>query len=87
MKELNHVDVAEYAKAHRIDDRPTFAYRVSYTLRKREMIVAGVTTGLGNTTLKYGIDVPRNLAEARILDEKTKTTIGTRPLKRKWITY
>ena len=68
LKQSNQLQVAEYAAARGLVDEPAFAWWVPYTLRKRDVIVSAVK--LRRTTHKYGIEVPRTLAEALALDAK-----------------
>jgi len=68
LKNSNPVQVAEYATARGISDEPAFAWWVPYTLRKKDVIVSAVKAR--RTTHKYGIEVPRTLAEALALDKK-----------------
>ena len=42
MKEVHLVEMAEYARARGILNKPAFAWWVPYTLRKREVILAAV---------------------------------------------
>ena len=42
MKELNPIEMAEFAKARGIADEPAFAWWVPYTLRKRDTIISMV---------------------------------------------
>ena len=69
IKESNPIEVAEFASARGIDVQPAFQWWVPYTLRKRDRIIAAVNLRVAKTTHKYGIEVPRTIAEALKLDE------------------
>jgi len=70
MKESNPVEVAEFAEARGISSEPAFEYWVPYTLRRRDRIIASVTSRCKRITHKYGIEIPRTIEEAFALDEK-----------------
>eukprot|EP00957_Ditylum_brightwellii_P185274 14107957-Ditylum_brightwellii.AAC.1 len=42
IKELHPIEVAEYARAHSIENEPAFVWWVSYTLRKCDIILSTV---------------------------------------------
>jgi hypothetical protein len=75
LKESNPVDVAEFAVARGISDEPAFDWWVPYTLRKKDNIIAAVKSRMKVNTHKYGIEVPRNLAHAKVLDERNNNTL------------
>ena len=58
LKEINPVEVAEFACARGIEKDPAFGYWVPYTLRKRDAIVSSITHRFRKTTHKYGIKTP-----------------------------
>ena len=58
LKESNPVKVGEYVIAHGIQDEPAFAWWVPYTVRKRDVIVAGIKSRLKKTSHKYRIEMP-----------------------------
>jgi hypothetical protein len=80
LKEAYPVAVAEYAVAQGIDDEPAFNWWVHHVLRKREHIIALVMkrrTRFLKKTHKFGIEVPRFVAEAYALDKKNGNTLCT----------
>ena len=74
LKESHPVQVAEYAKANRIIDEPAFAWWVPDVLRRRDRIIAKVKTRYWSRTHKFGIELPKSVAEAFIIDQNTGTT-------------
>lgn len=70
MKEYLPVKVVEFAVARGIDEEPAFAWWVSYNLRKRDCIIAAVNLRMVQVTHKYGIEIPRTIEEARLIDAK-----------------
>jgi hypothetical protein len=67
LKEAYPVTIDEYAVAQGIDNNPAFNWWAHAVLRKREHIIALVkkrTTRFLKKTHKFGIEVPRSVAEA-----------------------
>ena len=56
MKESNPVEVAEFAKAKGIDNEPSFAWWIPYTLRKRDIIISKLKARAKIVSHKYGIE-------------------------------
>ena len=55
IKESNPIEVAEYVTARYIQEEPAFAWWVTYTLRKRDRIIASVKSCVHKSSHKYGI--------------------------------
>ena len=64
------MQVAEYAKARRLINKPAFRWWVPYTLRKRDAIISAVRARVRRTTHNYGIELPRNIQHAYELDKQ-----------------
>jgi hypothetical protein len=78
LKEAYPLGVAEYAIAQGIDSEPAFNWWVKPVLRKREHIIALVkkrSARFLKKTHKFGIEVPRSVAEAYTLDKKNGNTL------------
>jgi hypothetical protein len=75
LKETFVIQVAEYAVLHGIQDEPAFAWWVPHVLKKRKAIVAKVKNKYWEKTRKYGIEIPKSIAEARRLDEKNGNSL------------
>ena len=73
LKESNPVEVAEYAVANNIATEPAFAWWVPFTIRKRDRIIQKVKSKYWVRTHKYGIELPKSIAEAYRIDERTGT--------------
>ena len=58
LKERNPVELADYAKAHHIDDEPAFYWWVRDVLRKRQKIIGKLKSKYWHTTHKFGIRLP-----------------------------
>ena len=77
MKDAFPVEVAEYATASMIAKEPAFRWWVPFVLKKRDRIISKITKGKGKywtRTHKYGIELPKTVAEALDIDRRTGTT-------------
>jgi hypothetical protein len=72
LKEAYLVLVAEYAVLNRIHEEPAFAWWVPHVIKKRDRIVAKVKSKYWQKTHKYGIEIPKSIAEAKRLNEKNR---------------
>jgi hypothetical protein len=78
LKEAYPIAVAEYAVTQGIDNDPAFNWWVHAVLRKCKHIIALVqkrSTCFLKKTHKFGIEVPRSVAEAYALDKKNGNTL------------
>lgn len=69
LKDSYPIPLADYAIANNLEDEPAFTWWVPYTLRKRKSIIAKVKSKYWQRTHKYGVRIPKNVAEARAIDE------------------
>lgn len=82
LKESNPIEVAEYAKRHKIDTEPAFRWWVPYTLRKRDTIIAAVNQRVKKANFKYGIKVPKDVTEAIQLDKLNKNDFWQKAIQK-----
>lgn len=82
LKEANPIEIAEYAVSNRIDDEPAFKWWVPYVIRKRNRIISKVKSKYWRTSHKFGIRVPKTVAEAYEIDRKTGTLHWTRAIEK-----
>ena len=73
-KESHPVQLVKYAVAARIADEPAFAWWVPYTLRKRSRIIAKIKSKYWIRTHKFGIKIPKTVAEAKQFDQENGNT-------------
>jgi Reverse transcriptase (RNA-dependent DNA polymerase) len=73
-KEAYPVQLAEYAVQSRLAEEPAFAWWVPFTLKKRNRIIAKVKSKYWIRTHKFGIKIPKNVAEARAFDAENGNT-------------
>ena len=77
LKESHPVETAEYSIAQEIDHEPAFNWWVNQVMNKRMRIISLVKKRSARylkKTHKFGIEVPRSVAEAYALDETNKNT-------------
>ncbi len=73
LKESHPLETAEFAVTAGIDHEPAFNWWVPHTLKKRDRIISMVKwlpVRYLKRTHKFGIEVPKTVAEARALDHK-----------------
>ena len=75
LKESNPVEVAEYAVSQGVDHEPAFAWWVPHTLHKRNRIIAAVNKRYHKRTHKFGIRIPKSVAEAKAIDKENGNTL------------
>jgi hypothetical protein len=68
------VQLANYAKAHHIDQEPAFLWWVAHTLKKEERIIKAIKSKYSQRSHKFGVYVPRSVQEALDIDRETGTT-------------
>ena len=73
LKESNPIQVAEYAVANKIAEEPAFAWWARNVLRKRDRIIKKVKARYWAKTHKFGIELPKSVAEALRIDDRTGT--------------
>ncbi len=79
LKDSYPVQIAEYAMANKIANEPAFNWWVHTVLRKRNRIVAKVKR-YWRTTHKFGIRLPKTVAEALAIDDETGTDFWRKAL-------
>ena len=75
LKESYPIQVAKYARVNGIINEPTFAWWARYILKERRAIILKVKTKYWSRTHKYGVRVPKSIAEARRLDKENRNMI------------
>ena len=94
LKESNPLQVAEYAIANNIVDKPVFKWWVPTAIKRRNRILSKVKTRYWQTTHKFGIKLSKTVKEALLIDKENGNTFWTdaiklemtnvRPAFRKW---
>jgi hypothetical protein len=74
-QESNPVEVAEYADTKSLLDTPGFIWWTPHVLKKRNIIIAGVTKRYHNRTHKFGIEVPKRWDDCVRLDKENENTL------------
>ena len=74
LKDSYPVQLAEYCQMKKIDDEPAMAWWTPHVLKKRDRIIKKVKGKFWERTHKYGIRVPRNIKEAKEIDDENGNT-------------
>jgi hypothetical protein len=75
IKEINPVEVAEYAATKSLLDTPAFVWWAPNVLKKRTRIIAAVTKRYHKRTHKFGIEVPKSWDDCVRLDKENNNTL------------
>jgi hypothetical protein len=75
LKDSYPVELAEFAKARRIENEPAFAWWVPNALRRRNAILSAVKARFQNKTHKFGIELPTSINHARELDRVNRNNL------------
>ena len=75
LKNSNSVDVAEYAKANRIDSEPAFDWWVHDVLRRKNRLIKMARSHRLKTGYKFGLRVPDTVEEALVIDKENGNTL------------
>ena len=70
LKELYPAQLAKYAVANDIADKPAFAWWVPYVLKNQTRILSKVKSRYHKTTHKFGFEVPNTVKRALEIDEE-----------------
>ena len=76
------MELAEYAKAHHIDNEPAFYWWVRDVLRKWQRIIGKLKSKYWCTTHKFGIRLPKDTREALHIDEDTGMDFWKRAIEK-----
>jgi Zn-dependent M32 family carboxypeptidase len=75
MKDAYPVQTAECMVVHKLSQEPAFKWWISHVLRRRQRIVEKLgKKKYWRRTHKYGIELPKSVAEAMEKDTRTGTT-------------
>jgi hypothetical protein len=69
------IQLAEYAIAHNLQDRPVFALWVPFVMKKRSHIISKVKSKYWIRSHKFGIEIPKTVKHAIELDQKNSNTL------------
>ena len=75
VKDSYPVQLAEYAVENGISDKPAFAWWVPFTMKKREQIISKIKSKYWQRTHKYGIQIPKNMEQAKAIDKRNNNTL------------
>ena len=82
MKESHPIEIADFSKSRGIDKEPAFAWWITYTLQKSDIIISAINTCIRKTTHKYGIEIPRSVKHAAEMDLKNGNDFWVKAIKK-----
>jgi hypothetical protein len=74
---LNPIEAAECSVTRGINIKPTFAWWVDHTLKKRDRVISAAKKRVVKNTHKFGMQVPTNVDEACALDKTNGNNLWT----------
>ena len=75
LKESYALELAEYAVNNRLEKEEAFSWWLPYVLKKRKAIISKLKSKYWQRTHKYGIRVPKTVAEALQIDKEEGNTM------------
>ncbi len=82
VKEANPIELAEYAIANKIADKPAFHWWVPDIQKRRNQIVSQIKTKYWRTTHKFGIKIPKSVEHALQIDREMGTDYWRQAIKK-----
>ena len=72
MKDSNPLETTEFAVARNLQEEPAFALWVGDVLKTRNRIINKVKSRYWKTTHKFGIEIPKTVEEAFMIDQRNQ---------------
>ncbi|KAI2497125.1 Reverse transcriptase (RNA-dependent DNA polymerase) [Fragilaria crotonensis] len=82
IKDSYPVQVADYAVANKLTQEPAFRWWVPFVLKKRERLLKKVKTKYWSVTHKYGLELPKSVAQALAIDKRTGTDFWEKAIEK-----
>ncbi len=74
LKSSHPIQTAEYAMQKNIDSEPAFRWWVPHAINEQKRIISAIKTRYLKRNQKFGIEIPRTVEEALLIDKETNTT-------------
>lgn len=75
LKESYPVEIATYARNRGLLDEPAFAWWAPHAIKKKDRILSKVKSKYWDRHVKYGIRMPKSIADAKRLDAENGNTL------------
>ena len=82
LKDAYPVQVADYAVTNGISNEPAFRWWVPFVLKKRERILKKVKSKYWSVSHKYGLELPKSVAQALEIDRRTGTDFWRKAIEK-----
>jgi len=85
LKVSNPIELAKYAVGNQLVEEPAFRWWVKDALRTRNRIISKVKSRYWKTTHKFGIEVPKDVTQALVIDSKTGTDFWCKAIEKEML--
>jgi len=75
LKHSNPIELAEYGAAQGLLKEPSFCWWAQHVLKKKRRVISKVKTGYWQRTHKFGVRLPKSVAEALQFDKEDGNTL------------
>ncbi|KAI2494625.1 Reverse transcriptase (RNA-dependent DNA polymerase) [Fragilaria crotonensis] len=82
LKDSYPVQVADYAVVNNLTQEPAFRWWVPFVLKKRERILRKVKSKYWSTSHKYGLELPKSVAQALEINKRTGTDFWKKAIEK-----
>ncbi len=82
LKDSYPVQVADYVVLNNLTQEPAFRWLVPFVLKKRERILKKVKSKYWSTSHKYGLELPKSVAQALEIDKRTGTDFWKKAIEK-----
>ena len=82
LKDSYPVQVADYAVLNNLTQEPAFRWWVPFILKKRERILKKIKSKYWSTSHKYGLKLPKSVAQALEIDKRTGTDFWKKAIEK-----
>ena len=82
LKDAYPIQIADYAVANNLTSEPAFRWWVPFVLKKRERILKKVKSKYWSTSHKYGLELPKSVAQALAIDKRTGTDFWRKAIEK-----
>ena len=77
VKDCYPVQLAEYATAQNLSQKPAFVWWVPQVLKKKKRIISKIQSKYWLKTHKFGIEIPKSVKHAKEIDKRNGNTLWT----------
>lgn len=83
LKDSYPIELTKYVRDHGLLDEPAFAWWAQHSMKKCNQIIKKVKSKYWECMHKYGMRVPKNIQEAKTIDEENGDTLWMDAIRQK----